>query len=340
MPGLHIVGVNEDSTVTIRATNLPVNQLFKVRMGARNSLGENASAESGYTVVTNLNSGSSGTVTAELRIPQELADQTANSELIDIRIDSLSGTSAVSAYAFNQFLNRDFNNGVGCRTLDANYKVAGTSGMYYGPNEALPFTAGADPSTDGADPSTDGADPSTDGADPSTDGADPSTDGADPSTDGADPSTDGADPSTDGADPSTDGADPSTDGADPSTDGADPSTESTRAGSTTVIQVKCVEKGVSVFVFVPPSYFLPGRTVTAQLGDATTEPGLGWADVGAYIPNDDGSLTIRLDIPQAMRNNANLTIRLENTLGTAYRSSYFPNEYGNNVVAAPAMPAQ
>jgi len=91
IPTFEIVSVEADQTVTIRTYNFPANDTFNVRMNVMGTQGYG-----GY-LVTTVNSGSGGTFTATYNIPNELKG------LRQVAIRLESPTSGY--YAFNWFWN-------------------------------------------------------------------------------------------------------------------------------------------------------------------------------------------------------------------------------------------
>jgi hypothetical protein len=90
-PGISIVSVVPDVSVTVLTSNFPANQLFNVRMGDIGSLGVNG------TIVATTNSGAGGSFQATYNIPEHLKGMAQ----ISIRMESEKGF-----YAYNYFENR------------------------------------------------------------------------------------------------------------------------------------------------------------------------------------------------------------------------------------------
>jgi hypothetical protein len=90
-PGISIVSVAPDVSVTVLTSNFPANQLFNVRMGDAASLGVNG------TIVATTNSGAGGSFQATYNIPEHLKGMAR----ISIRMESEKGF-----YAYNYFDNR------------------------------------------------------------------------------------------------------------------------------------------------------------------------------------------------------------------------------------------
>ncbi|MHC1781680.1 MAG: hypothetical protein AB9891_02770 [Anaerolineaceae bacterium] len=90
-PGITIVSVVPDVSVTVLTNNFPANQLFNVRMGDIGSLGVNG------TIVATTNSGAGGSFQATYNIPDNLKGMAQ----ISIRMESDKGF-----YAYNYFENK------------------------------------------------------------------------------------------------------------------------------------------------------------------------------------------------------------------------------------------
>jgi hypothetical protein len=90
IPVFFIIGVNQNSDVTIQTFNFPANQDFTVRMNYYGTLGI------GGTIVAYTNSGAGGSFTATYNIPDWLKGQNR----IAIRMDSPQGY-----YSYNWFYN-------------------------------------------------------------------------------------------------------------------------------------------------------------------------------------------------------------------------------------------
>jgi hypothetical protein len=92
IPTFTITDVDEGEDVTIRTSNFPANDTFRVRMGVIGTQGI------GGKVVDTINSGQGGTFTANFRIPTELRDDNR----IAIRLESTTGSGY---FAYNWFVN-------------------------------------------------------------------------------------------------------------------------------------------------------------------------------------------------------------------------------------------
>ena len=91
IPTISIVGVTQDSKVTIQTHNYPANRVFDVRMAERSTRGI------GGILVGTFNSGAGGSNRYTFDIPQELSSL----DQIAIRLDSQTG----GFYSFNWFFN-------------------------------------------------------------------------------------------------------------------------------------------------------------------------------------------------------------------------------------------
>lgn len=99
-PTFSITGVNRNTNVTVRTSNLPPNDRFRVRMGAMGTRGVG-----GYEVTT-FDTGTGGSQNLTFNIPSQLA----GSYQIAIRMESVSGSGY---FAYNWFYNNTTGSGTG-----------------------------------------------------------------------------------------------------------------------------------------------------------------------------------------------------------------------------------
>ncbi len=145
----------------------------------------------------------------------------------DVAVDSLIGTSGISALAVLG----------GIAAVGGIIGIAAASGGGGGGGHSNngggtdPGNGGTDPGNGGTDPGNGGTNPGNGGTDPGNGGTNPGNGGTDPGNGGTDPGNGGTDPGNGGTDPGNGGTDPGNGGTDPGNGGTDPGNGGTDPGN-------------------------------------------------------------------------------------------------------------